>query len=194
MKVFFGISLRFYDELHNEYKRIYDLVEKNGFTNLNDLPVTKDHEGFYTQTEEDLKNSYIDLMKKLREADIVIIEATHHSLTMGYFLKCALDLDKPAIVLYKEGHKPYFFSAIQNDQFQMIEYTYEELPSIMKMTLSYAKENCSTRFNLFISAEIQDYLAWATRKTGMQKANFIRNLILTHKKEHLGEYLEDLKK
>lgn len=194
MKVFFAVSLRVSSKYAREYKQIYNLIEKFGFKNLNDLPVMEDPEKFYQLDEESLAQVHINLSGKLKSADIVVIDATIHSLTMGFYIKMALDLDKPTIILHQPGSKPYYFSAIQNERLQILEYTQQTLSEVLKHGLSYASENTDSRFNLFLSSDLYNYLKWVARRYNTQKSNYIRSLLLKDKDQHLAEYKEDLKK
>lgn len=194
MKVFFAVSLRAHLDFAKEYKQIYDLIEKFGYKNLNSLPITNDPKGYYSLSESELLESHITLSKHLKNADIVVIDATIHSLTMGYYIKMALDLDKPTIVLYQPGSKPYYFSAIQNDRLQILEYTSETLPMVLKGGLDYAREDINIRFNLFLTSDLYNYLKWAAKQEELQSSSFIRNLLVQHRNAHLEQYENDLKK
>lgn len=194
MKVFFAVSLRAHNKFEREYKQIYKLIEKFGYKNLNDLPITVDPENYYKLDEDSLTQSHIDLSGKLKSADIIVIDATIHSLTMGFYIKMALDLDKPTIILHQPGSKPYYFSAIQNERLQILEYTEQTLSEVLKQGLSYASESTDSRFNLFLSSDLYNYLKWVARRYNTQKSNYIRSLLLKDKDQHLTEYKEDLKK
>lgn len=113
---------------------------------------------------------------------------------MGFYVKMALDLDKPTIILYQPNYKPYYFSGIQNERLQIVEYTYDTIEETLKDALEYAKENLDIRFNLFIAQELNDYLKWVAKKHHMPRSNFVRNLIMDHKKANLQEYEGDLRK
>lgn len=194
MKIFFGISPRALDKYKSEYSKIYNLIEKLGHENLNDIPVKSNPLEFYKKNLDEVQDMYVDLTAKLKRADIVIIESTIHSLTMGFYIKMALDLDKPTIILHLPGSEPFFFAGIQNPRLQILEYEVNTLHEVLKHGIKYASENLDTRFNLFLSPELYNYLKWAAMRDQAQRATLIRNLLLKHKDEHLEEYLEDLKK
>ena len=194
MKIFFGVSLRAAKKFKVHYAKIFDLIHKLGHINLNELPVIENPDSFYTMNESEIKQTHIRLSLKIKQADVIIIETTTHSLTMGYYVKMALDLDKPVIILYQKNSKPYYFSGIENDKLQLVEYSLDNLKDVLSFALNYAKENLDIRFNLFIASELNEYLKWAAGKQHMARSNFVRNLIIEHKKEHIKEYEDDLKK
>jgi hypothetical protein len=194
MKVFFAVSPRALKKYQLEYRKIYYRIEALGHENINDVVINVDPVEFYQQTPDEVQDMYIDLTRKLRSAEIVIIDATIHSLAMGFYIKMAVDLDKPTIILHQPDNAPFFFQGIQNERLQIVEYTYDTIEETLKDALEYAKENLDIRFNLFIAQELNDYLKWVAKKHHMPRSNFVRNLIMDHKKANLQEYEADLKK
>ncbi len=194
MKVFFGVSLRAVEKQRKEFTLIYKTIEKIGFEHLNDLPLMKEPDKFYKMSDDEIKESYKDLNSKINRADILIIETTIHSLTMGYFIKMALDLNKPVIILHLPNCRPYFFSGIENDKLQILEYSLDTLSEVLKPALAYASEKTDVRFNFFLNSEINNYLKWATQESDTQKSNFVREFIIEHRNKKYKRYLEAQKK
>lgn len=194
MKIFFAVSPRAIAEYKNEYRSIYETLRNLGHEHLNDIPINADPNTFYQLEEEEISKMYRELMGKIRQADVIVVDTTIHSLTMGYYIKAALDLEKPVIILYTKGNKPFFFSGIENDKLQIVEYSRENLTEMLKQALSYAEENLDVRFNLFLSPELNNYLKWAAQRFNTQRSNLVRNLIIEHKTKYEEEYKEDIKK
>ncbi|MDQ3239504.1 MAG: hypothetical protein M3P33_03195 [bacterium] len=194
MEIFFGVSLRAVEKQRKEFDFIYNTLKNLGFEHLNDLPLMQEPKKFYEMTSEQILHSYKDLNSKIHRAKIVVIEATIHSLTMGFFIKMALELNKPLIVLHLPGCKPYLFSGIENDKLQIVEYTLETLPEVLKLALDYASEKTDVRFNFFINSEVSNYLKWAAQESDTQKSNFVRELIIEHRTKNYKKYLEAQKK
>ncbi len=63
----------------------------------------------------------------IKKADIIILEVSTHSLSMGYLLQQGLSMGKPVVALYAEGHNPAFINGIENEKLQIIEYSDENL-------------------------------------------------------------------
>lgn len=194
MKIFFAVSPRAIPSQKNEFTKIYQHIEKLGHVNVNDIPVAANPETFYDCSQEDIEAMYQDLMKKCKEADVLIIETTIHSLSMGYYIKLGLDLDKPVIILHKPGYKPFFFSGIKNELLQITEYTEHTIPDVIDECLAYAKNAFSIRFNMFLSPELNAYLKWASKETGTLRSSFFRSLLIQHLEQHEEEYQSSLKK
>jgi hypothetical protein len=194
MKIFFAVSPRAVSKYELEFSKIFNLIEKLGHSNLNNLPIDSEPDKFYQKSDIELNEIHIELTRKIKEADIIIIETTIHSLTMGFYTKMALDLDKPVILLHQPGSKPYYFSAIQNERMQIVEYRLSTLPDVLPEAIDYAKQFMDVRFNLMIPSELNEYLKWAAQRFHTVRSNFVRNLILEHKKQHLSEYKADMKR
>ncbi len=194
MKIFFGLSLRAEPRLHDEYHAIYHTIENLGHENLNDIAVNTDPDEFYKMGKAEIEEMNKDLSKKIHSADIVVIEATTHSLTMGYYTKMALDLNKPVIILHLPGNTPFYFSGIEHDRLQIVEYTLDSLVENLQNAINFAQEKIDVRFNLFISPEINNYLNWVSKKFDIQKSPFIRTLIIEHMKAHQVEYSKELER
>lgn len=194
MKVFFAVSPRAIKQHGMLFRKIYDFLEKRGYKNLNAIPAIDDPDEFYDCTQDQIQEMYVDLTTKLKRADIVVVETTIHSLSMGFYVKMALDLDKPTIVLHQPGSAPFFFMGIQNARLQILEYKEENISEVLRYGLDYAKENVETRFNLFLTPELYNYLKWAAQKSNTQRANLVRSLLLKHKQENETEYQQDSKK
>ncbi len=194
MKVFFGLSLRAADKLGEEYKAIYDTINKLGHEHMSDIAVSADSKEFYGMTKDEIKQMNLDLARKIHSSEVMIIEVTTHSLTMGYYLKMALDLNKPVILLHLPEKEPFYFSGLQNERLQIVEYTLTTLDIELRKALRYASEKIDIRFNLLLSPEMNNYLKWVSRKYDIQKSNFIRMLILEHKEKHTKEFEQEILK
>ncbi len=193
MKIFFAVSPRAIINQGAEFRKIYNWIEKLGHTNLNNIPINANPNTFYNIKQSDIESMYDDLIKKCKQSDVLLVEASIHSLTMGYYIKLALDLDKPVIILHRKGEKPFFFSGIQNDLLQILEYTPETIPETLEDAINFAKDKVNIRFNMFLSPELNNYLKWAAARTGTQRSSFFRSLLMEHKEKYEEEYQSSLK-
>lgn len=193
MKIFFGVSPRAIVDQGAEFRKIYNWIEKLGHTNLNNIPINANPSTFYDIEQSDIESMYDDLIRKCKQAEVLIVEASIHSLTMGYYIKLALDLDKPVIILHRIGERPFFFSGIQNDLLQILEYSPESIPEILEEGINFAKDKINIRFNMFLSPELNNYLKWAANRSGTQRSSFFRSLLMEHKDKHEQEYQASLK-
>lgn len=144
MKIYFTASSRGTEKFNKFYKRIYDLISSQGHKHTSNYAEESDPSKIYVSDHE----SHIELYKKatneLKKADIVILEVSKHSLTMGYLLELGLNLSKPVIAMHLNGNKPAFASGITDDKLQVIEYNESNLEDLLIDALDYASSQQDT--------------------------------------------------
>lgn len=177
MKVYFTSSARASKQLKENYRLIFSLVKSLGHTHLDDYKDSDDASKIYFATHEENLRLYKNAMECIRNADVVILEVSTHSLTMGYLLQQGLSMSKPVIALYLQGNKPVFAAGIDNEKLQLVEYTPETLKGELELALQNAQENTDVRFNFFISPAIGRYLDWVSKVKKIPRSVYLRALI-----------------
>jgi hypothetical protein len=188
MKVFFTASQRgkkFFDE---DYHQIFQIIESLGHKNLDDKIINVPTDKFYEDLERKGHEAYAKLYEKninfLREADINIFECSLHSLSVGFMVQKSLDFHKPTIVLYLKKHIPYFLAGLEDEKLIMKEYETTSLKEILTKSIKQAMQMRDKRFNFFLTDEMLNYLEEASKKEGLNKSTFLRNLLLNHMKKN----------
>jgi hypothetical protein len=162
------IYSRMYDFIAADYRMVSDKVKKwlkIGISDLSGAPLQVKRE------------NYEDTMKCINRADIIVMEVSGHSMSMGYLVSKALEINKPVIALYTAEHKPIFIKGIINPKLILMEYTEENLEKIINEAFKKAKGLIDMRFNFFVSPKILTYLDWVAQKRMVPKSVFLRNLI-----------------
>jgi len=108
---------------------------------------------------------------------VVVLEVSMHSLSMGYFMQAALSMGKPVIALYVKGCYPAFAIGIENEKLQVIEYSMDNLVSVLEISLEYAQETSDIRFNFFVTPAISSYLDWVAKEKKLPRSVYLRRLI-----------------
>jgi len=187
MKILFTASQRGKKQFGKTYKEIYEFIVTSGYTVLQDDILSDEPEELYKALESgdhkkqtEFYNKKIDTIQK---SDLCIFEASTHSLSIGFVIQKALEYNKPTIVLYIKDHKPLFFSGVDNEKLILQEYDEKNLSKQLESAIQDAVHLREKRFNFFISPGLLSYLEQASKKEGITKSTFIRNLILTHKKK-----------
>ncbi len=188
MKIFFTASQRGKKQFGTLYTKIHDLVTKSGYVTLQDDILSDAPEDLYKalesgdhKTQTDFYNKKIDMIQK---SDMCIFETSTHSLSIGFIIQKALEFNKPTIVLYIKDHKPLFFSGVDNEKLILQEYDEKNLETQLSSAIQDALHLREKRFNFFISPSLLSYLEQSSKKEGITKSTFIRNLILAHKKKN----------
>lgn len=179
MKVFFTGSPRALKDpiLKSEHEAIYKAIENAGAINLSSLVVTANPDDFYKADQEKILKHYNNTIDNVKRADIIVVETTLHSMSMGYLVEKALTMNKPVIVAHRKGAPPFFFSGIDDDRLQIVEYTIETANVVMAKALEYAINQQEVRFNFFISPNIGRYLDWISKVKKIPRSVYLRALI-----------------
>jgi len=182
MNIYFTASARASNDQKNHHPFIYKTIVELGHIHIDDYKINSDHEKFYSSKDFLKANVYKSALNFVKQADLVILEVSTHSLTMGYLIKHAIDVHTPIIALHIKEHSPGFILGIENDAFQLIEYNKENLKNKLKNAISYVENLEDVRFNLMLSPKVNIYLTEAAKEVNLSKAKFIRNLIKEHQK------------
>lgn len=188
MKIFFTASPRGNKQFGTLCKKIESFVQKNKYNLLEDdifanepAQLNKALESGDHKVQVDFYNKKINTIK---EADVCIFEVSTQSLSLGFIIQKALEFNKPTIVLYMKGFDPHFLDGVENEKILQTEYEEDSLEKKLSESLKKALDLREKRFNFFINPNLLTYLESASKKEGITKSTFIRNLILAHKKKH----------
>lgn len=184
MKIHFDASGRGLDLFRDNYVMIEKLIQDLGHENLNHVFDMEVVEQFYEGPHSERVERYKKLMESLKKSELVILEVSVHSLSMGYWLQKAMDLNKSVIALYLKDYEPKFLEGVEDEKLQIIEYSADELESILKLAIENAAGVQDTRFNFFISPKHQNYLDWIAKYRKIPRSVFLRRLIEDHMKSN----------
>lgn len=184
MKIFFSCSARGYSQYGKNYEDIYNLIEKQGHTHLDDYKDTIDPQDVYLETHEKNLELYKTAINCIKSCDVLVLEVSTHSISMGFLMQQALSIGKPVVALYLKGNKPVFAAGIENDKLQLIEYSDDNLESELESSLKLAQENMDVRFNFFISPSIGRYLDWISKEKKIPRSVYLRALIEQEMREN----------
>ena len=163
---FFG---RVFKYLSADYKMVNDLVAR--------LAKMDNTEEFYQVELKERVNRFKKWMSLLRQCDVVVVEVSGHSMTLGYVVGKALELNKPVVALYQKGEESYFVSGIKNSKLQMVEYGEDNIEKALAEAMENARSLIDVRFNFFVSPEILTYLDWVASSKKVPRSVFLRELI-----------------
>jgi hypothetical protein len=174
MKVYLMSSPRGKKQFGQNYKMIYDTLVSLGCNMVTDFIVRVEEEEFY---ESDIVNFSRDTVRKLKQADICIFEASIPSLAVGHLISVALQNEKPVIALYQNENVPFFLSGLEDEKIQIVDYSAQNIKSKLQESIAYAQEVSDVRFNFFISPRHVTYLDSISKKRKIPKSVYLRDLI-----------------
>jgi len=179
MRIFFVASPRAVNKEPDLFRKIDKVLSKHNKM-LGDMVVewTKGEvEDFYSGTHKDRIEHYKRTMDYVKKADVVVVDVSLHSMSMGYIVNKGLEISKPVIALYKKGNDPYFFSGIEDQKLQIVSYDESNLEQVINEALEKVAGLIDVRFNFFVSPKILAYLDWVAQKRMTPRSVFLRDLI-----------------
>jgi hypothetical protein len=126
------------------------------------------------------------VIEAVKKADVVMMEVSGHSISMGFLVSKALDLSKPVIAFYKKGTKSIFLEGINDPKFKLMEYDEKNINSVLDLAIEEAKKTIDIRFNFFVSSKILTYLNWISQNKNLPRSVFLRELIEKEMKKDKG--------
>lgn len=181
MKVFFTASQRGRKEYGKYYDLIASSIKELNLILLDDDILHPQPKEFYNKLEYNHDANvkfYQTKLKNLEQSDINILEISAHSLSIGFVIEKSLELNKPTIVLYYKDFNPLLLMGNEDEKLILKSYTEKNLKKVLEEAIAIAKERRDKRFNFFISPKLLNYLEETSKKQGITKSKFIRNLIL----------------
>lgn len=177
MKIYFTASARGKSRLGDAYQIIFDTLKDSEYELVDDLILHIDADNLYLGNRKDQIQLYEQAIEHIKTSNIVILEISVHSLSMGYVLNRSLEEGKPVISLYQHGYKPYFALGIENDKLQVVEYSKTNIKNVLKIAINYAKEQQDVRFTMLLSPKLVKLLEDKSSKKQLSKSEYIRRLI-----------------
>ena len=123
------------------------------------------------------KENYLESLDSVKKADFVVMEVSGHSMSMGYLISKALEMNKPVIALHKQEHAPNFIKGIGDPKLIICEYDEKNVDEVLEKSLKTATGLIDVRFNFFVNSKILNYLDWVSQKRMVPRSVFLRNLI-----------------
>src|SRR3989338_6507307 len=174
MKVYFVASPRAKKIFGRDIEAAYDAISELGYQHTSDFIDKVDPEALYDFDQEEIIDHYHKTMKAVKDADMVVVDVSVASMSMGYIVDRANEDSKPVIILYTKGNEPFFFSGIQDDKVQIVEYGADNAKEVLKGAFEYAKEFLQTRFTMLMPAVLVKFLDGVSDKSGVSRSEYIR--------------------
>jgi len=159
------------------YLAVIELLENLGHQVFHPhLTETELRELVISQTKS--SHFHHQILQTLKTADLVVIEITNPSITVGYFLAEALNKQKPILVLTTRK-KPPLTTFLEINQNLVVHYysKIRELERKIPFLLAQLETEKQKRFNLFLPWRLDQYLVDASQKLDLTKSEYLRQLL-----------------
>jgi hypothetical protein len=197
MKVCFACSTSELAARKGTYRKICLLIKEMGHT------LTRDWLEEAIQIIEknavstlDREEVYSKVLGSILAADVMVIEGTVASFSVGHQVTLALSKNKPTLFLVQKKQtgkknvvpKNSFLAGITSPLLTVAEYDDSTLPDILNDFLNNNGGRPIVKFNIVLTKEIENYLNWASFTYKINKSEFIRNLILRYMRDEDTQY------
>ena len=177
MKIYFTTSARGSNNIAENSKKIYSIIHELGHSHLDNFENDMDPKEVYEGSYENKNKRYKDAVSFISKSDVVILEVSTHSFTMGFLMHLALEAGKPVIALHEEKKPPAFAEGMINNKLQIWEYDKKNIFFTLKEALTVAQNELDLRFNLFLPSYQYHFLKIEASKRNIPKSTLIRDLI-----------------
>jgi hypothetical protein len=161
------------------YLNVIDILKKHGYTVMSDHIINVGEKDIELQSKEKRLAFHCQLEKWINGCDVMVVESTFPSISVGYEISIALHRDKPVLMLYSEGEPPSLLAYHKSEKLICEKYTGVTLEPIIEDFLNYAHGGSDHRFTFFISSDIATYLEDVAKKQKLPKSVYLRRLIET---------------
>lgn len=197
MKVHFACSTSELTTFKANYREICSVIKGMGHTITRDWleEAIKIVEGKKVDSL-DREDVYNKVAASIFASDVVIIEGTVASFSVGHQVTLGLSKNKPTLFLVakKPGNKKQakmknsFLAGLNSPLLKVVEYDDSNLPDEISDFLNKNGGRPVVKFNIVLTNEIENYLDWVSFSLKVNRSEFIRNLILKHIKEEDTQY------
>lgn len=188
MKVFFTCSTSKFNEYQDLYLTINQEIKNQGHNLVSDW-ITEFGKGSAQKNKEEENKAYEKIISLISESDVVIVEGTVGSLSIGHIITLATQRDKPVLLLsyLPEKHEKFFINEFTESNkpslVMKVEYEKANLSHILDNFFSLYKDGGKFRFNLLLDSDVREYLNWASDNYDKTKSAIIRDLVRAEAKQ-----------
>lgn len=185
MNVYFSCSTKGISQYKSSFREIRDTIKKLGHK------LTRDWIDYSINKAEakteDLPGAkvYPAVVSAILAADVLVIEASVPSLSLGHQLSLALDKRKKVLVLSQLPQRELektFIGGITSPLLTLRSYQRnEDLKNILENYFRDVEEGPKFRFNLVIGSDLQSYIEWASFYYKRSKTEIIKQAVLEKK-------------
>lgn len=180
--VFFTCSTTDFAGQRKQYKRIIDTLRAQEAKVISNISLEEFDSGNTKKDYSHYSNSssYFSTIKKIARSDMVIIDASVYSMTMGNIVSYALSMKKNCLLLAEERDddpQDLFIAGNESPLLQYKIYKQENLEKIVRDFLTKSVQVGNVRLNFVLDKDISNRLDWLTFRTKLSKTEIVRRAI-----------------
>lgn len=184
MTIYFNASVTGKQNYEDNYQKIVEALKDMGHKVIYEHILDVESSELASETSKQRATHHVKLNQWLNEADVVVVEVSYPSVSVGYEIGLALDKNKPVLALYTTDKAPAALIGERSDKFVLEHYDLDNIRRELKILLNEVADLQDTRFNFFISPKHQNYLDWIAKNKKIPRSVFLRRLIEQHMEEN----------
>jgi 2'-deoxynucleoside 5'-phosphate N-hydrolase len=158
------------------YNKIVECVKKFGIKIQAEHILDTSENEIRLESREKRIAFHKQLEKWIKLSDFMIAEVSFPSISVGYEISLAMQMDKPVLILYSD--KPPSLLAHHEDEKLVCEkYTNETVGGIIKDFVGFIDDKTRSRFTFFVTPEIASFLEKVQKKQKIPKSVYLGQLI-----------------
>lgn len=176
MKVYFTASVRGVGEYGENYRKIFDALVAMGGEQVDDFLVSDEARRKKFRSYEEQVELWRWVNDCIRQADLVVLELSVPSLSMGFIIREALERNKPVLGMYLPDHEPSIVMGVTNQRLKLLEYSMADVEEKLVEVVREMVDLTEHRMTVIMPSDIMKRLNEVAEK-GTNKSDYIRELI-----------------
>jgi hypothetical protein len=191
MNIYFTASLAGKDHYIKNYHAIVDNLKAKGHAVISDHILESTESEVQMSSKDERLKFHAKLEKWLKGCDFIVAETSFPSISVGYEISLALQMNKPVLILYSEGEPPSLLAHHHNDKLVCEKYDLMNVQNILVSFMDYIQGKGEMRFIFFITPQIGMYLDEIAKNEKVPKSVYLRKLIERDMKDRRSNSLSD---
>jgi hypothetical protein len=178
MIVYFTGSVSAKEKNVSNYIKIVDTLVRAGHTVIADHILKTSEEQIYRESDQEKQAFEKQVEAWIEGAHCVIAETSHPSVSVGYEIALAMQIGKPVLILHNhQSRPPSLFAKHTSEYVVTMQYSKENISSIISEFMQYVQELRDVKFTFFISPQQAHYLDKVSKVKRIPKSAYLRQLI-----------------
>ncbi len=177
MKIYLNLSGRSTKDQISLFLNVQNYLKGLGHEVVHDYFSPENFADFYKPTTEHVKHVFNKANELIDMSDLVILETSTPSITIGYQLFQALKMEKNVVCLHTKNNLQMFIEGIDDEKFQLLEYSEKNYKKVLNFALDGIFLDKDVRYNIMLNKTLSEYLNNHSKEMKISKAVYLRSLI-----------------
>lgn len=177
MRIYLNLSGRSNKDQISLFSNVQKYLESMGHEIVHDYFSPENFGDFYKPNSEHVKHIFDKANNLISSSDLVVLETSTPSVTIGYQIFQALKMDKNVVCLYTKDNGQLFIEGIEDEKFQLYEYSKSNYKKVLNFAIDGILFDKDVRYNIMLNKSLSEYLNNLSKVKKISKAVYLRQLI-----------------